>query len=756
MAASTSRMQSAGLRCVVPAFIRCWRRIGTALALLCLLLVAPESIAQVLDDIDVVHQEDGIAVVVHFAAQIQYRRHLATPDGNELQIFFAITASDASAKGVVEDIRYVPASLGLPAITVRYRAGLQTAPFRRVDLDFAAPVEILQVTLGPDNHSLVAILRAAGAGPGRIAEQPATGRTAGQAVPPPAQAAPEAPGPEAGQAPSTPTAPPDNIDAEAQLGRARAEMTAGRYEQATALLNQVLNLPPNKASMDAQELIGNAREGLGDNDRARAEYELYLKLYPDSPGATRVRERLAAIGESGSARAKAGGSPQWLYWGSIAQSYYGGQSRIRNETTIITPGTDGTVIDVQDISSNDQSSVVTNLDANARYRGNGWDNRFVFRNVSVLSFLNDQPSQNRLSALYADFKNEEMRFDARAGRQSSTSGAVLGRFDGVTMHYGVGPSWRIGAFAGTPAESTLGGRKRFYGATLDNDKLLDGLGFGLYAVEQRAEGYVDRRSVGNEIRYFTPKLSLFSLLDYDIHFNRINIASAQGTFTFGSGTNFNFLYDYRRSPPLQLTNALLGRPTSSLQDLFDAESPEQIEREALGLTPVSKVLLLGAQHPVTSHWQLGAEFRLSSVSGTIATDSLPATLGTGNVYSYTLQAIGTGIFTPSSVLVFNGVRLTSRAYDAWLASVNARFRPTDRWTIEPTLRYYIQDNKNPDPLNNGSSFKRLSPSLRMTYQLREKVSLESEVSMERSRSNSDSVNENSNLLFYYIGYRVEM
>ena len=755
MAASTSRMQSPGLRGALCAFLRSWRRIGTALALLCLLLAAPESIAQILDDIDVVHQEDGIAVVVRFAAQIQYRRHLVTPEGKELQVFFAITASDASIRGVVEDIRYVPPSLGLPAITVRYRAGLQSASFRRVDLDFDAPVKILQVSLGPDNHSLVAILRAPAPARGHPADRPAITEAGTPASPPSPAPTPEAARTEAEKAPAA-AEPPANIDADAQLARARSEMTAGRFEQATALLNQILNLPPNKASMDAQELIGNAREGLGELERARAEYELYLKLYSNSPGAARVRERLAAIGESGSAGAKSSGSPQWLYWGSVAQSYYGGQSRIRNETTIITPGTDGTVIDVQDISSNDQSSLVTNLDANARYRGDGWDNRFVFRNVSVLSFLNGQPSQNRLSALYADFKNAEMRFDARAGRQSSMSGAVLGRFDGFTMHYGVGPSWRIGAFAGTPAESTLGGRKHFYGATLDNDKLLDGLGFGLYAVEQRAESFVDRRSVGNEIRYFTPKLSLFSLLDYDIHFNRINIASAQGTLTFGSGTNFNFLYDYRRSPPLQLTNALLGRPTSSLQDLFDAESPEQIEREALGLTPVSKVLLLGAQHPVTSHWQLGAEFRLSSVSGTIATDSLPATLGTGDVYSYTLQAIGTGIFTPSSVLVFNGVRLTSRAYDAWLASVNARFRPTDRWTIEPTLRYYIQDNKNPDPLNNGSSFKRLSPSLRMTYQLREKISLESEVSMERSRSNSDLVNENSNLLFYYIGYRVEM
>jgi tetratricopeptide (TPR) repeat protein len=750
MADSTRRMQSLGDRLVTSAFLSRWKQTSSALAMVCFLLAAPLSFAQVLDDIEVVPQADGVAVVVHFAAQIQYRRHLEVPERNELQVFFAITANDPSIKGIVEDVRYVPASLGLPAITVRYSAGLQSASFRRIDLDFAARVEVLQVSLGPDNRSLIAILRAPDTAAEQIREPATFPKNAGQAVPSPVEVTPDAK-----NAPAMAT-PPADEDAEAKLTLARTEMTAGRYEQAIALLNQILNLPPNKASMDAQELIGTAREGLGEVERARVEYELFLKLYPDSPGTSRVTERLAAIGEKGSPGAKSGRPAQWLYWGSIGQSYYGGQSRIRNETTIVTPGTDGTVIDVQDISSNDQSSVVTNLDANARYRGNGWDNRFVFRNVSVVSFLNGQPSQNRLSALYADFKNEEMRLDARVGRQSSTSGAVLGRFDGATMHYGVGPSWRIGAFAGTPAESTLGGRKHFYGATLDNDKLLDGLGFGLYAVEQRSEGFVDRRSVGNEIRYFTPKFSLFSLLDYDIHFNRINIASTQGTFSLSGGTNFNFLYDYRRSPPLQLTNALLGRPTSSLQELIDAYSPEQIEREALGLTPVSKVLLLGAQHPVTRHWQLGAEFRLSSVSGTIATDTLPASAGTGNVYSYTLQAIGTGIFTPSSVLVFNGVRLTSRAYDAWLASVNTRFRPTERWAIEPTLRYYIQDNKSRDPANTGSSFKRLSPSVRMTYQLREKISIESEVSLERSRSNSTLVNENSNLIFYYLGYRVDL
>jgi len=237
---------------------------------------------------------------------------------------------------------------------------------------------------------------------------------------------------------------------------------------------------------------------------------------------------------------------------------------------IITPGTDATQIDIQDISNNDQSSIVTNLDANLRYRGNGWDDRFVVRDVSVYSFLTGQPSDNRLSALYGDFKNARLRFDARIGRQSSTSGAVLGRFDGAATHIGIGPSWRIGGFGGTPAEPTLGSRKTFYGLTLDNDKLLDGLGFGVYAVEQRSEGLVDRRALGNEIRYFSPSVSMFTLFDYDVYFNRVNIASTQGTLTLKSGATWNVLYDYRRSPPLQFTNALLADPTLSLKDRIAA------------------------------------------------------------------------------------------------------------------------------------------------------------------------------------------
>src|SRR3546814_3384553 len=90
-------------------------------------------------------------------------------------------------------------------------------------------------------------------------------------------------------------------DSDAMLALATAAVSTGRYEDAVAILNQLLNLPPNATSQQAQELIGIAREGLGENQRALAEYELYVKLYPDSPRIQRVKERITALKVAASA-----------------------------------------------------------------------------------------------------------------------------------------------------------------------------------------------------------------------------------------------------------------------------------------------------------------------------------------------------------------------------------------------------------------------------------------------------------------------
>src|SRR5882757_7746067 len=101
-------------------------------------------------------------------------------------------------------------------------------------------------------------------------------------IPPVPTAVPEVVAPMTAAAPSVAEAPDTDIDKQARalLDRARAALASGNNEAAITALNQLLLLPPNKFSQEAQELIGVARERAGESEAARKEYELYLKLFP--------------------------------------------------------------------------------------------------------------------------------------------------------------------------------------------------------------------------------------------------------------------------------------------------------------------------------------------------------------------------------------------------------------------------------------------------------------------------------------------
>ena len=148
-------------------------------------------------------------------------------------------------------------------------------------------------------------------------------------------------------------------------------------------------------------------------------------------------------------------------------------------------------------------------------------------------------------------------------------------------------------------------------------------------------------------------------------------------------------------------------------------------------------------------WQASADYRISSVTGTIATPTLPASESTGNIRTLSAQLIGTGVFSPSDVFVLNSSYLTSRAYDAWLFGLTTRFKVGDTWVIEPGLKYYMQDNAS------GSTSTRLSPIGRFAYHRTEHLTFEAEFNLERTRTEAQASNEDLLSLFYYAGYRYD-
>ncbi len=98
-----------------------------------------------------------------------------------------------------------------------------------------------------------------------------------------------------GDIPVKPAGMSDNDYAGKLIAEARALRGVGDYPKAVQLLNAVLGLSSNSYSQDAQELIANSREKMGEMAKAKAEYETYLKLYPAGEGAVRAAQRIAVI-----------------------------------------------------------------------------------------------------------------------------------------------------------------------------------------------------------------------------------------------------------------------------------------------------------------------------------------------------------------------------------------------------------------------------------------------------------------------------
>jgi len=114
-------------------------------------------------------------------------------------------------------------------------------------------------------------------------------------------------------------------DIEATFRKAKAAFSRKDYPAATPLLTRLLEQPEHPRRAEAQELLGLTRERSRQIAHAKAEYEEYLRRYPDGPAAARVRERLRAL-LLAAARSINGGSSSeedktWKVYGGAAQTY---------------------------------------------------------------------------------------------------------------------------------------------------------------------------------------------------------------------------------------------------------------------------------------------------------------------------------------------------------------------------------------------------------------------------------------------------
>lgn len=563
-------------------------------------------------------------------------------------------------------------------------------------------------------------------------------------------------------APATPNLPASSEAVNTLLNEAKKAMAQGDNNNAIQKLEQILELPTQAASEEAQALIGKARWQQGDLEKAIAEFELYLKLHPNGPEAERVKQSLATLKPTATTSAQQQNGPnpdnKSEISGSLSLYYFGGQSQVRTQDFVDSPlGGLPQLASESLLSGSDQKMFLTSLDLTWRRRTDEADARFVVRNSYTLDQLRPEKSKNKLTAFYYDYRERGLGYNLRVGRQSPTGGGVMGRFDGVVAGYRFQPKWRINASLGVPTDSLLKAKRYFYGSSLDMDEITSHLGGSVYALEQRIDTEVDRRALGTELRYLKDQFSAISVLDYDLMLKGLNIAMIQGTWQWEDNSNVNVMLDRRTTPMLTLGNSLFFQnpallvQATNISELLASQSLAALRQSVKNTTPYSTQAMVAYTKPLNDNWQLGVDGRLTNIG---ALQPVPDILpngqpGTGNIYSSGLQLIGTNLYSKRDTHVIMASILSAPTYKGFLLSYNNSSGVGERWTLDPSLRYYQQSD------NTNTRTQRWSPGLRMSYRPSLKLVIESDLNMEFSKVNGPSRNENTRRLFYFLGLRYE-
>jgi len=757
------------------------------LVLVCSATAAANSSAHVIESVDVERLGKEAAIVIRFNTQVQYLRHAPRARGRSLLIYLRRTGARLPDEDFGPQTIRLPKTDMVPQFSVTYPGpGNNT-----LQLVFDRPTEfsVHPVRDGRSINIIVPVLPGASDMSVQIKAPPARPVAPPVAVPGPAQAAPSAPptaapsvptpaplplpGQPVPSAPSTATAP--NMPKLAPLSKEEVESRAKEWMDvaiqslavrkgvvAAERFNQILSLPPNSQSEEAQALMGEAREFSGELSKARAEYETYLKLYPRGRYVARVKKRLAALNQTLKQARSAPGArglrppAAWTTFGGLSQYYYRGQSHIET----ITPPPPGQLLFNRDtLSLTDQHALISTLDVQARRRDAVRDTRIVLRDSDTRNFLEGQRSYNRLNAAYFEQTDKALGYFVRAGRQLGSGGGIFGRYDGLWLGYNVVPTWRVNTAAGSIVEFNSPFKRKFVGASADYSSPPGGPGISLYYIEQDLEGLPDRKAVGIESRYFDPHTTVFGTLDYDLYFKELNTAFVQANWRTDGGTTYFSNIDYRKSPPLSLLTALPGQisldptqPTLDFRELLltsaNTLGVEELRRRAAILTSESVLFALGLTHPFGPRWQAGADYRFARLSGTGASGILPAQDGTGNNHVFSVQALGNNLLSTNDTTVFNTSFILAPLYRGQAYNLTYVV-PLNAWRFDGTLRYYTQHD------TQEQRQTRFSPSLKVSYRWFDRLSVELEGGREQFDETGPIRDTHSTRWYVYGGYRLD-
>lgn len=547
---------------------------------------------------------------------------------------------------------------------------------------------------------------------------------------------------------------PDNADAASLVEQARTLMTDGDYPRAIQLLTKALALEENAATPEAKELLGLAREKNGQLAHAKAEYEEYLQRYPDAEGAPRVRQRLSTLltaGKEAPPELREGGSIGKFVsrlTASLSQYYQRDESTVTLEQPDLVPDPDKQV---------NRNALVSGADITARISNDRFDSTLRFSGAHTQDFMPDgNGGYGAISAFFVEIADNVSRLAARFGRQTRSTGGVLGRFDGGLLSFDASDKVRVNVVGGAPVirsrDLFIDEHRRFVGASVDVNHVLPGLDTTVYFIRQNVDDLIDREAAGFELRYVDDHRSLYGLVDYDVFYDTLNLALFNGSWRLKDNTTFNVGFDYRYAPTLMTIDAFQGQGVETIDALrtMFGYNDETIYYLAESRAARTKSGSFNVSHPLSEKWQVNAGVTMSNMSSTIDTPDVPGQPGTGVEAFYSAQILGTSLLTDGDLATLGFRYDDMSTAKRYVIDLNTRYPLSRKFRIAPRLRLAQRESRVIDQMQYT-----VRPSIRLNYIPSRLFQLELEAGGEWTRT--DTLLDRETVRGYYVigGYRLD-
>lgn len=703
-------------------FARC------TLATIILLFSTPLwAVTEALNNVNVADTTIGYDVEIRHQSPMQYLSHSPESSGNRVKIQLRQTSSNQLKQ--TEDTAFFnwAAAFGVPLEEVTIDGLQSTSPV--LELNFTKDVQFT-VKNSPDNRMTIISLE----------------------TPRPVFTGPE---------PKRDTTPRNLItslktidpDMSELLERANKAMLDKEFGRAVQIFIRIREQGNNDIQAPIQELIGLTRENMGQVAHAKAEYNKYLTNFPNGEAFDRVRQRLNALNTAAlqiptnnNFTSASSNNNKWRkqIYGGFAQTYFYDQFDAPSGDKITLRSALNNHLNITARASN------SHLDLQANLSG-------LYQKDFEFDGERDVVNPHQITV---EARQKDWGLFARVGRQNRSSGGVLGRFDGVHTAYELNSIFTINGVFGFPVDGQnreyINTDQRFYGASIDAGTLWGGWEFSGFYINQEYQGITDREAIGGEIRFVDANKSLFSLIDYDIFYQELNIAMINGRWAFNNQSSINASFDHRRNPILFSYGAVQGQGVRYVEQLFPVFTLEQLYTFAENRTATTDTATLGISHQINDKWQVSGDVIATQYSGNESTPNsfinlpIAAIEGTETELYYNLRLVTNNLLidNDSAILGFRYAdtdRATTTTFDInWRANITRNLRINPRFRVD-----YRQSVINDD------SRWQSRPKIRLDYKIRRRTSLELDVGYDWLQQNrTDFIFESA---AYYIsaGYRLQ-